>query len=278
MHGHWHIPIIIVLSALLYSAGLHRLWKASGRGRGVSTRAALAFDTGIVILAIALLSPLHQIGQELFAAHMIQHELLMIVAAPLLVIGRPLVAIAWSVPRSWSRATGRVFGRQPVRGAWKAFTAPMAAWLLHAMALWGWHHPMLFQLTLRSDVAHGLQHASFLLTALLFWWALLRPARKGSNHGAGIFYLFTTALHTGLLGALLTFAPYAWYPDYGTSAARWGFTAIEDQQLGGLIMWAPGSLAYVAAGCVLFIRWLRAAQRRAAVNARRAAARVTAQA
>jgi putative membrane protein len=275
MHGHWGIPLGIVLFALFYSIGLHRLWRASGRGRGVSTRAALSCDAGIVVLIIALLSPLHQMGQELFAAHMIQHELLMIVAAPLLIIGRPLVALAWSVPRRWTRRAGMLLGRRPVRDAWKAMSAPMVAWLLHAIVLWGWHHPILFQLSVTSDVAHGLQHTSFFLSALLFWWALLRNGHARA-HGAGILYLFTTALHTGLLGALLTFAPHPWYPVYGTSALRWGVTALEDQQLGGLIMWAPGSLVYVAAGCVLFVRWLRASQRRNAHAARASRATVTA--
>jgi putative membrane protein len=124
--------------------------------------------------------------------------------------------------------------------------------------LWIWHAPPLFQSTLTSELSHSLQHISFLASALLFWWGLFERDRSGR----AVVYLFLTIIHTGLLGALLTFAPHLWYPAYGERAAIWGLTALQDQQLGGLIMWVPGSLTYIAAGLALSVRLLRRAEAR----------------
>jgi len=138
--------------------------------------------------------------------------------------------------------------------------------------------PRLFEMTLESSVVHALQHASFLLTALLFWWALLhgRHGRdagpRAAGYGAAVFYLFTTAVHTSALGALLTFSPTLWYPAYGSSAATWGFTPLEDQQLAGLMMWIPGSVGYLIAALALLAAALRAAELRSVQRERAEAA------
>jgi cytochrome c oxidase assembly factor CtaG len=115
------------------------------------------------------------------------------------------------------------------------------------LALWAWHVPALFDAALRSPAMHILQHASFLASALLFWWAALGGAPAPARRGVAMVLLFTTMLHTGALGALLALAPAPWYPHYVDSAAA-GLDPLEDQQLGGLVMWVPGGLAYLAAG------------------------------
>jgi putative membrane protein len=120
-----------------------------------------------------------------------------------------------------------------------------------------WHLPALFEATLTSDAVHSLQHTSFLLSALVFWWALLR-GHGSRNPGAGVFYIFTTAVHTGALGALLTLSERLWYPLYAETTEPWGLTPIEDQQLGGLIMWIPACLVYLGGGLALLALWLRA--------------------
>jgi putative membrane protein len=131
----------------------------------------------------------------------------------------------------------------------------MNAWWIHFVALWGWHLPILFQATLKNEWVHAIQHLSFFASALLFWWSLLY-ARGRANY-ASVLYIFTTAVHTSVLGALLTFAQTVWYPAYRTTTQVWGLTPIEDQQLGGLIMWIPAGLVYLAVGLWAFALWLR---------------------
>jgi putative membrane protein len=117
--------------------------------------------------------------------------------------------------------------------------------------------PALYDAAVHSEIAHTAQHASFLLTALLFWWTIL-PASPTRRNATSLFALFGTALHTGLLGALLTFSDASWYPAYHVSTAAWGLSTLEDQQLGGLIMWIPGGLTYLVVALLTAARLLRA--------------------
>ncbi|MBV8809836.1 MAG: cytochrome c oxidase assembly protein [Acidobacteriaceae bacterium] len=243
------VVILLGVAALLYARG-------SRRETLFSTRRRAFFWTGWFALVVALISPLHPLGEALFSAHMVQHEVLMIVAAPLLILSRPLVTFLWGMPFEWRRVAGRWSKAEPVQRGWVFLTDPLTAWWLHAAAIWIWHAPVMFDLTLRSEAAHTAQHLSFFLSALLFWWALLY-AHGRKSYGAGVLYVFTTAVHTSILGALLTFTPHIWYAAYGATAPSWGLTPLEDQQIGGLIMWVPASLVYLAAGLALFAAWLR---------------------
>jgi putative membrane protein len=165
------------------------------------------------------------------------------------------------VPTSWARALGGWAKAGWFRRAWRALTNPQAAWAIHAAALWVWHVPALFQATLESDLVHTLQHVSFLGSALLFWWALVHGARGLMGYGAAVLYLFTTSVHSGVLGAFIAFTGRTLYPDYSGTTASWGLTPLEDQQLGGLIMWVPAGLVYVFAGLALFAGWMRESER-----------------
>jgi cytochrome c oxidase assembly factor CtaG len=266
--------VALALAACLYARGTLALWHSSGTGCGVRRWEAASFAAGWTTLAIALVSPLHALGGVLFSAHMVQHELLMVVAAPLLVLGRPIVPSLWAMPRRWRRKSGRWARRAAVRGTWRAITAPAAAFALHFIAIWTWHAPGLYDLSLRSEFAHAIQHASFLGTALLFWWAIVQGGRR-IGHGAAVLYLFATAVHTSLLGALLTFTSSLWYPAYGATTGPWGLMPLEDQQLAGLIMWIPGGIVYAGAALALFASWLRESDASGERNARQAAPAVT---
>lgn len=255
------VVIPLVLSALVYAVGFARLRRASPRA--LNGTEAICFAAGWVVLAVALVSPLHPWGSVLFSAHMTQHELLMLVAAPLLVLGRPMIPLLWAIPRAGAIGLSRLTKASWWRGPWTMITAPFLAWLIHAVVLWMWHIPALFQATLESEFVHALQHASFLGSALLFWWAVLHGRQRAMGFGAAVLYMFTTALHSGLLGALLTFAGGVWYPIYSDSTAAWGLTPLEDQQLGGLIMWIPAGIVYIIAGLALFAGWLRESEHRA---------------
>ena len=244
-------PLIVAglaVAAFLYARG-------DRPGRGIRRWERVCFWSGWVTLAIALISPLHPLGEALFSAHMAQHEIMMTLSAPLLVLGRPLVPSLWALPQTWRAPLGRAFINRWWNRVWLRISSPLGAWLLHFAALWGWHVPALFEATLVSDFVHSLQHITFLVTALLFWWALLAGHGR-DRFGLGVFYLFTTVIHTCVLGALLTFSERLWYPLYAATTEPWGLTPLEDQQLGGLIMWVPASASYVIAGLALLALWI----------------------
>ena len=254
------VIVALLTSAFLYARG-YRAMRARRRDRG-RRWPVVCFISGWVVLAVALVSPLHALGGALFSAHMVQHELLMAVAAPLLVLGRPLVPMLWALPMRWRRASGRFASVSWIRVPWRILTASAIAWLAHAIAIWAWHLPGPYQSSLNSELAHSSQHASFLLTALLFWWALIHGRGGRMGYGAAVLYVFGTALHTSILGALLTFSDVPWYPQYGRSTMQWGLTVLEDQHLAGLIMWIPAAIAYVVAALWLLASWLRDSERR----------------
>jgi cytochrome c oxidase assembly factor CtaG len=233
------------------------MWRAAGVGRGVRRWEAACFALGWLTLVAALVSPLHPWGSVLFSAHMVQHELLMLVAAPLLVLGRPVIAMLKAFPAHIARGASRWTTASSWRRFWGFIVNPFVAWAIHAAVLWIWHIPALFDATNGNDFIHALQHLSFVASALLFWWAVMHDRHRAIGYGAAVLYLFTTAIHSGLLGALITFAPVVWYPSYLQTTASWGLTPLEDQQIGGLIMWVPACLSYIIAGLALFAAWLR---------------------
>lgn len=265
----WEPGIIIPLavSAALYIRGLRLLWDEHV-GRGIRVWEAACFAAGWTVTGLALLSPLHELSERQFSWHMVQHELLMVVSAPLLVLGRPFEPIIWALPSSARRFLGRVSHRSLIRAAWRGLTRPSVAFVLHGAAIWLWHVPELFQATLSNDAMHALQHSSFLGTAVLFWWAIIRAHastnRPPTTHfGVAVLLLFGTTLHSGALGALLTFSRTLWYPAYALACrTTCALSPLEDQQLAGLIMWIPASFAYLLASLILFATWLRASEDR----------------
>ena len=245
--------VAIVLGALLYAKGIVALWRKAGVGRGIRRGQAVKFALGWAALAGSLLSPIDAWAERSFAVHMIQHELLMVVAAPLIVLGRPLEAWTWALSGHARRFFAAAAKTAVLRTIGYVTTLSLGAWVLHALALWLWHLPMLFQAALLHPVVHILQHGCFFGSALAYWWTVI-GGRARNPTGTSIASLFTTMLHTSALGALLTFAPSPWYVADGVRA--FGLTALEDQQLGGLIMWIPGGMAYMIVGLMIVGRWL----------------------
>ncbi|MER9140870.1 cytochrome c oxidase assembly protein [Mesorhizobium sp. M0830] len=259
------LPITLPLAAvaLIYAGGALRLWRRSDRGRFLRVRQALLFAAGWIALAAALVSPIHALGERVFTAHMIEHELLMAVAAPLLVASLPAAAMMWALPVSLRRPFGHAGHASVVQAAWAAISRPLAATLLHGVAIWLWHVPALFHAALERGFFHYAQHASFLGTGLLFWWALLPRHGREQAYGSAVMHLFLTSLHTGLLGVLLLVSPRLWYPANATGAEIWGLSPLEDQQLAGLIMWVPAGLVYGGAALLLAGLWIRSSGQRA---------------
>src|SRR3954471_662833 len=165
------IVIPLVIAAWLYFRGVHRLRAVSPQALGAME--VWCYAAGWITLVIALVSPLHPWGNVLFSAHMTQHELLMLVAAPLFVMGQPLVAFLKAMPGRWARQLVRWTKPAWFQATWRLATRPFVAWLFHAVVLWTWHIPVLFHAALENEFVHALQHLSFFLSALLFWWAVL---------------------------------------------------------------------------------------------------------
>jgi len=278
--GHEHVPslfesieisqiitgLALLISLGVYITGTVRLWRSAGRGHGISLGAAGAFSAGWVSLAISLIGPFHTLSESLFSAHMTQHEILMLISAPLIVLGRPQIAAVWALPRARRSVVGSITNADPFVVVWRFISGSFVAFLIHAAALWIWHIPTLFDATLESDWIHALQHASFFGTALLFWWAIINSSVDWKSSFVGVLFLFLTSLHSGILGAFLTFTHQIWYPVYLNSTGAFGLTPLEDQQLGGLIMWVPAGLVYIGAGLTMFARLLSESERRAVRN------------
>ena len=258
------IIIPLLLSAALYAAGVIRMWPRNLHA-GLGWKPIACFACGWLSLLAALDSPIHELSEQLFSVHMVQHEILMLVSAPLLLLGRPSLVFVWALPERWRRIAP-LASHWAIRTPWALISAPVVAWSLHAIALWLWHAPVLFDATLRSDAVHAAQHISFFASALLFWWTLLGEHRSRLGDGAAILYVFTTGVHMSLLGALLTFASRPWYPAYTLTAPFWHLSPLEDQQLGGLIMWIPAGTILFVATLFLLHRWMKYSDERWALG------------
>jgi putative membrane protein len=260
------VVVPLVAAAAAYAVGVRRLWRTPGGGRSISRRHVIAFTAGWLALVAALVSPVDAVSAELFSMHMVQHELLMLVAAPLLVVGAPLVALLWAIPASARRPTVAIVRKPAFTATWGLITAPAVIWLLHAVALWVWHAPSLYEAALANDAVHALEHACFFVTAALFWWGLTHGQHGRLGYGSAVIYVFATAMHSGLLGAALTLSPRPWYALHAPTSQAWGLTPLEDQQLAGLIMWVPAGLIFLMMGLIYFAAWVKESGRRVRYN------------
>jgi putative membrane protein len=253
------VPLIACL--LAYAIGLRRVWRI-GTGTGVSTSGALLFAGGWLVLALAMIWPLDALGEWSLAAHMTQHMLLMAAAPPLLLAGRPEVVLLLALPTSIARWIARPSRSRAARSLSRILFAPTAAMLVQGTIMWSWHAPGAMAAALRNDLIHYAMHASFLAAGLIFWIAMGRSVREpAAGAAAGAVAIVGTMMQMGLLGALLTFAARPRYPHYVDRAPHLGLTALEDQQLAGLIMWVPTALPYLVGGLVLIASWLRRSAR-----------------
>jgi putative membrane protein len=241
--------VAVLLSGGLYWRGVRIVWRRAGRGHVIRTWQVVCFSGALLTVLVALESPLDVLSGELFAAHMVQHLLLLVVAGPLVVLGAPLVPILWALPEPSRRGLGSWFLRISRVGR------PGVAFALHSAALWAWHIPTLYDAALSNRGVHVLEHVSFLGTAVLFWWAVLDGGRVGYRYG--VLYVFGLALESTVLGALLAFSPAAWYTAHAATTLAWGMTPLDDQQVAGLIMWVPGGSIYLVAALGLFATWLK---------------------
>jgi putative membrane protein len=248
-------PDPLVVAALVVAAVLYRQGLVNLRTRaraGPRPRQVWAFAGGLGALAVALASPLDGAAASLFAAHMGQHLLLMIVAAPLLAAGRPVLVMGAALPAGGRRRLRRVAARRPAA----ALLHPVVVWALGTVVLWGWHLPVLYDAAVRHDAVHAVEHASLLGTAVLLWAAVLGRGVRPLAAPAAVGLLFATMLQSSALGAVLTLAQAPLYSVHEATTSAWGLTPLEDQQLAGGLMWVPPGVAYLVVMAALLVRWL----------------------
>lgn len=251
------IPMLLV--TLLYVQGMWRLRSRGQRTAALGRQAMTAFVGGMLALFLALLWPFDALSSISFAAHMTQHMLLMAVAAPLLILAQPALLMVAALPAPMRKLNSRLGGLYRVL---QLLARPRIAFMLHGAIIWIWHIPLLFEAALQRPWLHTLEHFAFFGSALLFWTGIRNSGRShGEGYGAAAMWVLATLMHTGLLGALITFAP---RPLYGTYADIEGaaFSQMEDQQLAGLLMWIPAGLCYLIAGLLCAAAWLRSGMTR----------------
>ncbi len=244
--------------SLLYAIGCYRRRQHSGR-IAIPRWRLICFAGAVSTLLLALVSPVNTLAEKLGWVHMIQHTVLMMISAPLFIAASPGGGILWAFPVSWRARLWRV--KRKTR-SWRlphySISQPIIIWLIFAVTLWIWHIPVLYEGALQSRFIHDLQHLSFFLTACLFWQALFHPLRRRRlNQGLGVLYLFLTSIHSTALGVLMAFSPVVWYPYYENTAPALGYSALEDQQIAGYIMWMPACMLYSAIAIALFAAWIR---------------------
>jgi putative membrane protein len=252
----------VMLAGLLLAGWVYRRgtagagMTAAGRWRG------RAFAGALLAVGVALVSPLEALSGALASAHMVQHVLLLMVAAPMFVLSAPFGALLRGVPPAVRRMTMRL--RRWLRLSprkLRPLQHPVAVWLLHVGTLWFWHASVPYEAALGNELVHVVEHASFLLTAALFWRVVLGTAAGSRlSYGGGIVLLFAAALHSVFLSALLTFAGTSWYPGYLETTRPWGLDPLADQQLAGVIMWVPAGMVYAGAALTLLVAWVRATE------------------
>jgi len=275
----WRLEVILVLvlAGTIYSRGWLRV-RSPRRGRGPRRGQApqgqpgpgrnrlavgwrlVAYLAGLVLLGLALMSPIDVLGGQLFFMHMIQHLLLVMIVPPLLLIANPLPFFMWGLPARARRQVGRWLNSgSPFRRGLRSLTAPGMVWMLFVAFLLGWHDPAAYNAALRSDLVHDLEHLTFFGSAMLFWWPIVGagPRLRALSRGVRIAYLLATVPVNMAAGVAISFANQPIYTYYTTVPRPWGMTVMQDQMLGGVIMWIPGSMMYLFAALILISRLIQ---------------------
>jgi putative membrane protein len=194
---------------------------------------------GIGALWIAVASPVAHLDHHLLTAHMVQHLLLMLMAAPLILLGAPSIVIRWR-------------------------PHPAFCWLAGSLTVIVWHVPAIFELALRSHFWHGFEHASFLIAGILFWWPVIQPAPRFETRWSVPLYLFFATLPCDALSAFLAFCGHVMYRPYSSGGGRFGLSPIEDQALAGALMWVTVTFAYLIPALVVTAKLLSGERERTA--------------
>jgi putative membrane protein len=244
--------VAIAGAGTAYWAGASRWRQRTGRSM-VTPASAAFFLTGLATVALALVSPLDSAADRSLPAHMVQHVLLLSVAAPLLALGAPMPTLLWALPEAWRRRA--LAGRRRLLAS---HDRHLLSWVIGCLAveaavMWAWHVPDAYEAAVRNTAIHALEHLSFLFSATAAWWTVV--AARQSRRGAAAVAALMGSIAGLILGSAMVLAPNPWYPIYASSGRA---AALSDQQVAGVIMWAFGGMAAVIAGAGLFASWLSA--------------------
>jgi putative membrane protein len=220
----------------------------------------LCYLGGILCIILALLSPVEVLSGQLFFMHMIQHMLLVMCAPPLLLVSNPFPILLWGLPIKVRNVVAGLFvSSSLLRKLLKRYAGPSAIWIIFVMVYIGWHDPMLYEAALRSKFVHDIEHISFFLVSMLFWWHVTSAAprvHQNLAYGKRIAYVLVTVPVNMITGVIITFSRQPIYEYYVKIQRPWSLTVMQDQMLGGIIMWIPGSMMLIVAIIVLVIRMM----------------------
>ncbi len=263
------IPLVIL--GVLYSRGW---WVLRHRGRAENGLATVwrlvAYWVALLLLAVSLLSPVDTLSSFLFSMHMIQHLFMVMFAPPLLMIANPLPFLLWGLPARGRAGLGNgiyylIGGKSAGRQLIRTLFSPGVVWMMYIIVLWGWHDPNLYNAALRYGWVHDLEHITFFLTAMLFWWRVVGAGPKVHQKISilGRVGLVIAGVPANMiLGVFLAFATSPIYSFYEQMPRITGLSVLEDQALSGIIMWIPGSMMYIIAALILLFNFMRQEERR----------------
>jgi putative membrane protein len=256
----WSAPIAVnislCLAALVYTNGWLHLHKTFPNL--ISGWRLAAFLTGVFSLWIAIGSPLEAFDDVSLSVHMVQHLLLMAVGPPLILLGAPALPLLHGLPRTIRGPVGQFLRWSPAQRLGRVLIDPAFCWIAATVALISWHIPAAFELALRSDSWHEVEHACFFATSLLFWWPVIQPFPSVAKWpGWPIpLYLFLGTLPGGALGAFLTFCDRVLYPSYASAPMIFDISPLEDQVFAGALMWVVGTFVYMVPAVILTVQLL----------------------
>ena len=249
-----HLSTLVGTAALgaLYFWGITAARRRWALGPPATPAQVTSFTAALAVLLVSLNGPIHDLSDYyLFLIHMLQHLLLTMLFPPLLILGTPGWLLRPLVRRPWVRRTGR------------AITHPVAAGLLFSLCVAAWHTVPLYDLMMRSHDVHIMTHLMFIVVSVIMWWPVLSPIAEVPPLplGARMLYLFLVSLPMQAVAAIITMAERPLYEWYVGAARTWGLSPLEDQKLGGLLMWVPGNLWMFGAIAILFFKWAKEQER-----------------
>lgn len=232
----------ILILLLYFSISIRK-----GKDKGHSRDKPFFFSLGVLAIFLALTSPIDAVGDGyLFSAHMLQHTILAMTAPPLLLAGIP----------DWMLKP--IFSIPLVNKGWRFLTRPLIAFLLFNLIFLGWHFPGFFELSLENETSHIIEHLLFIITGILNWWPILSPtdSMPGLKYPGQVLYLFLDGMPSTVLGMMIVFSQRVLYPTYAAAPRMLGLSAIDDQQIAGLIMAVPAGIIFFGALTLVFFKWM----------------------
>ena len=251
------VTAVLIATVLVYAHG----WLRLRRLHLCTVKAwhAASFAVGLVFIWIAVASPLAALDHEWLTVHMVQHLLLMTLAPPLIWLGAPVKPLLYGLPQPFLEVVIIPLScSAPIRQLGRALAHPVVCWLAAAGTLIAWHIPQVFMAGLQSSSWHVIEHTSFLVAGLLFWWpvVLQRPSTSRSKEWSILLYLFLATLPCDILSGFLVFCDRVVYPVYLSSPRPLGLSALEDQQCAGALMWTCVTVVFLIAGAIFTARLL----------------------